>query len=304
MAAPFHIIAVSPTGRAFTVDVLLPGLNSSEQVNLEVSASQIAVESQAVYTRLEVDLPRAVVPGGVTARFKRKSGLLRLKLPFCPSAEPAPFEPERPVEAAANAEASRTQRLERQRESLAGQLLGGPDAVSRSAAAKTEAAPVAPEEVASTEPRQFVTREAATETKVQQQRREKQQLKPEPEPEPQPEPEPEPEPETDSLSELLGSMGLSQLSLQRRSPSLPGGCRLSSAVDDAGGKGNAKGARGTADSHAPQQLDAALRYAPSLTPASFQEGVAGLFHPEFAATAAKMNPILRRVLIDDQVNRA
>ena len=299
MAAPFHIIAVSPTGRAFTVDVLLPGLNSSEQVNLEVSASQIAVESQAVYTRLEVDLPRAVVPGGVTARFKRKSGLLRLKLPFCPSAEPAPFEPERPVEAAANAEASRTQRLERQRESPAGQLLGGPDAVSRSAAAKTEAAPVAPEEVASTEPRQFVTREAATETKVQQQRREKQQLKPEPEAEPQP----EPEPETDSLSELLGSMGLSQLSLQRRSPSLPGGRRLSSAVDDAGGKGNAKGARGTADIHAPQ-LAAALRYAPSLTPASFQEGVAGLFHPAFAATAAKMNPILRRVLIDDQVNRA
>eukprot|EP01043_Picozoa_sp_COSAG02_P025673 COSAG02_NODE_1451_length_12556_cov_3.624258_2_plen_465_part_00 len=228
LAKPSYTIDDMATGcSALAVKIHLPGVTAAEQVSLDVGASQIVVTTLTC-ARLEVDLPRAVMPEHVTARFKKKSGVLHLELPmFAPATDP---------------------------------LL--PDAFTN------------------TPSRTGIVKPNATFSDQEVQRDPRSLPEPEPEPQPEPEPEPEYEPdpeaepdssdspespepklEPDSLTKLLGSLGMSQ---------------FGRGVEAIGGA--------------------------SVTPATFVEGERGLLHPDFAAAAAKMKPLLRRVLIDDVVD--
>lgn len=203
-----YTVGEAKDGSVLTVEIHLPGVTAAEQVSLDVTACQIVVVSPTC-ARVEVDLPRVVMPEQVTARFKRRTSLLRLELPV---SVPVPG------------------------------LLSGETFISApvlTAAARPNAVPAL--------------------SKQEGQRR------PALVPEYGPEPEPEPDLEPDSLTKLLGSMGLSHFG------------------------------------HGAKAVDGPTAV-PAYAPATFVEGKCGVFHPDFAAAAAKMDPVLRRVLVDDVVD--
>ena len=220
-----YIIGAAEDGSALAVEIHLPGVTAAEQVSLDVTASQIVVVTTC--DRVKVDLPRIVVPEQVTARFKRRTSLLRLELPvsvLAPGGLPS-------------------------RETFA----------------------IAPVPTATARPNAV----PAFGKQKGQRKRPAPALLPEYEAEPEPAPDLEPHLEPDSLTKLLSSMGLSQF-----------------------GRG-AEAVGGPMAVAAPRQGT----YGPAaFVAATFVEGTCGVFHPDFAAAAAKMDPVLRRVLVDDVVD--